>query len=63
MQCLETEPGSFELSMEPVHPFQSEELCQSVEFMAGDRPFVGLSVPDACLVRLECCVVPYLIPG
>jgi len=39
-------------TVKPVTPFTKEELKSKQDFKVGDRPFIGMTVPNSCIVRL-----------
>jgi len=40
-------------TVKPVTPFTRDELKTEQDFKVGDRPFIGMTVPNSCIVRLS----------
>jgi len=45
--------GVQSITVDPVTPFTREDLKTEQDFKVGDRPFIGMTVPNACIVRLS----------
>jgi len=49
--CLQK--GEQSWTVKPITPFTKDELKTEQDFKVGDRPFIGMTVPNSCIVGLS----------